>query len=241
MRHEFDERENGKGSHFHYPSLWSPGRSTVVYVEDVAIGITIFEVTEEVEVRREGDKYVRVVDQPTAKRSRQHYVRAWTHTEYMPSGRFCIQAYSPYRNTEWALQWREAKPGELIFRLSNIERTLRQAATTIAQLADAAKKKAELERQRWHEECERWRVEEMKRRQALAITESTAELKATIQAWGEARLTASFLDEIEKSIVDLDDHTRNEVSARLIQARQLLGETSPLRLFMAWRPPEEHP
>ena len=48
-RAEVDERENTKPLR-HYSDLWSPYRSTVVYIQDVVIGLTIFEISEQIEV-----------------------------------------------------------------------------------------------------------------------------------------------------------------------------------------------
>lgn len=53
-RHSFDEREHG-GPQRHYSNLWGPVRPTVLFIGTVAIGLTIFEMSEEVEVMI-GDK-----------------------------------------------------------------------------------------------------------------------------------------------------------------------------------------
>lgn len=51
------------------PNDWRPHRPTVAYVGDVQIGLTLFELTEHVRVRRTGaDRYVRI----RARSDRQH-------------------------------------------------------------------------------------------------------------------------------------------------------------------------
>ena len=56
-RAEFDERENTKPPR-NYSDLWSPYRSTVVYIQDVVIGLTVFEISEEVEVGYVNGEYI---------------------------------------------------------------------------------------------------------------------------------------------------------------------------------------
>ena len=49
-----------------YNNLWSPWRCTVVYIGTVAIGLTIIEMSEEVEVRYVNGKYIREQDYVSA-------------------------------------------------------------------------------------------------------------------------------------------------------------------------------
>ena len=67
-----DEHEvprKNRDDHY-YNRLWSPCRCTVVYVGTVAIGLTIIEMAEEVEVRYVDGKYIREQDYVPPKRSR---------------------------------------------------------------------------------------------------------------------------------------------------------------------------
>jgi hypothetical protein len=56
-REEVDPREKEEKTQY-YHSLWRPLRSTVVYVGTVAIGLTMFELSESVEVRWVDGRYV---------------------------------------------------------------------------------------------------------------------------------------------------------------------------------------
>lgn len=58
QRPEVDERSEG-GQQRYSHGRWGPDRATVVYVGTVAIGLTLFELSEEVEVRYVDGKYVR--------------------------------------------------------------------------------------------------------------------------------------------------------------------------------------
>ncbi len=149
-RKEVDPREKEEKTQY-YPSLWSPLRSTVVYVGTVAIGLTMFEIAESVEVRWVDGKYVPISKLPVTRRNRYAHTSSWTHTRDLPSGRLCVQAYSPYRGTDWHRQWRESKAGDFPAKFTTITRELEREAATIAKLVEEAEHRAELERQRWKE------------------------------------------------------------------------------------------
>ena len=94
-RAKVDERENpGKGHH--HNDLWSPMRCTVVYIGTVAIGLTVIEMSEEAEARYMNGEYVRLTDYVPKRRGRYAQDYGWTNTHDFPTGRLCLQAYSPY-------------------------------------------------------------------------------------------------------------------------------------------------
>ncbi|HED8776999.1 TPA: hypothetical protein R6G39_004948, partial [Pseudomonas aeruginosa] len=58
-RASVEEREKpGKTVNNRYPSLWHPSKATVVFVGSVAIGLTLFEMTEELEARYVDGEYI---------------------------------------------------------------------------------------------------------------------------------------------------------------------------------------
>ena len=76
-REEVDEREEPHRNRG-YNNLWSPWRSTVVYIGTVAIGLTVIEMSEEVEVRYVNGKFVREEDYVPPKRGRYTPDNTWT-------------------------------------------------------------------------------------------------------------------------------------------------------------------
>ena len=64
-RADFDEREESRSIN-HFPRLWQPYRSTVVFIGTVAIGLTLFEMSEEV-----GDSCIKRAITPKS------YDRSW--------------------------------------------------------------------------------------------------------------------------------------------------------------------
>jgi hypothetical protein len=76
--HEDVKRNRG------YNNLWSPQRCTVVYIGTVAIGLTIIEMSEEVEVRYVNGEYVRERDYAPPRRGRHALNDTWTTTKDFP-------------------------------------------------------------------------------------------------------------------------------------------------------------
>jgi len=79
--------------HYHRPSInpenersrvygptdpWYPARPTVAFVANAAFGLTLYELTEEVEVRYVNGKYVPVSDLPPSRRLMTDSFHSWT-------------------------------------------------------------------------------------------------------------------------------------------------------------------
>jgi hypothetical protein len=103
-----DEREKARGGN-HNSYLWSPSRPTLVFIGNVAIGLTVYEMTEYVEVRHIDGEYIKITDLTPQQLKKAARSYSWTSTQDMPSGRICIQASSPYPGTQWTKQWQEKK------------------------------------------------------------------------------------------------------------------------------------
>ncbi len=93
-----DVRENpGKTPEHRYPSLWAPSKPTVVFIGTVAIGLTLFALTETKEARRVDGKYL-PLDQAERHRPRYGWPQwTWTAQHAFATGRFCLQAILPIR------------------------------------------------------------------------------------------------------------------------------------------------
>ena len=209
----------------------------MVFVGTVAIGLTIFESSEQVEVRLVDGKYVRV-DEPPAPR-RRHYSDYWTTQRDLRSGRLCLRAYSPYNGASWERFWRESKAGELPGKFRAVARELEREAPVIAKLVEEAHARFEAERQRLDEQFRRWRREEAERRRAQDIKESRDELLAIVEAWSLANRIEAFFQDAGLRAAELGEEERAEVLERLRRARDLLGGTDALGRFRSWKAPVE--
>jgi hypothetical protein len=236
-RYAVDERVKG-GRDRHYSDLWGPARNTIVTIGTVLIGLTIFEMSENVEVKYQDGKYVRVSDLP-ARKPRRHESYSWTSMHDLPSGRLCVQAYSPYHRADWKRQWRETKAGDFPGKLSAIVKELKREAAIIAQLVEEGERKAEIERQEWEAKQIIWRREEEERRRIKAIKDSREELSEIIKGWAKAKRIEEFFAAAERGAADLGDDEKAMILERLKLAREMVGSTDALLWLRSWKAPDE--
>jgi hypothetical protein len=236
-RYSVDEREK-RGRDRNYSELWSPSRDTIVSIGTVLIGLTIFEMSENVEVKYQDGKYTRVSDLPV-KKPKRHESYSWTSMHDLPSGRLCIQAYSPYHRADWKRQWRETKVGDFPGKLLAIVKELKREAATIAQLVEEGERKAEIERKEWEAKQVIWRREEEERRRIKAIKDSREELSEIIKAWAKAKRIEDFFDDVERRVANMEEEQKAAVLERLELARRMIDSTDALEWLAAWKTPEE--
>jgi hypothetical protein len=221
----------------HYSDVWSPCQPTLLFVGTVAIGLTIFEMSEEIEVRNVNGKYIPVDHLPASKHKYGSY--SWTSKQDIPSGRFCLQAYSPYRNTEWQQQWRESKSVNLERLFKTIISTLEQQSSQIVGLVNEEARLVEIQRQKRELEWQKWKIEEAERKRVRDIKESKSDLLAIIEAWAEAKRIESFFEDAESRTSALDHEEYGAIHNRLAEARELLGGIDALERFKSWKTPKE--
>jgi hypothetical protein len=220
---------------------WHPKRKTVVYIGPVALGLTVYESTEEVEVTYAWNRpvrYVRVSESPPKARPK------WMGAEpsikrHMPSGRLAVRAYSPYGSVSWEERWLEDKVGGLSRKITTIVRDLESVVPTIAERRAEEERKAEIERERWEAECRERERREQERRRVEAIKESREELFAIVKAWATADRIERFFDDAERRASVLNSDDRAALLDRIGQARRLLGGTDALARLQQWKAPGE--
>lgn len=237
-RAEVDEHEVPPKNPKHN-NLWSPGRCSVVYIGTVAIGLTIIEMSEEVEVRYIDGKYIREQDYIPARRGRYAFDHSWTTKKDFSTGRLCLQAYSPYPRTKWVNHWRETRNHDLGSQIKGIVKELERAAVIIARLAEEGERQAELERRQWEAQQEQWRREEAERRAERALKDSREDLLRIINGWAESNRIEQFFLDAERRAATLTDSERLKILERLKRARLLVGSADTLDHFMTWRSPDE--
>lgn len=234
-RPDVDERlKPGQARYF---GSWRPARPTVVFIGTVAVGLTLFELSEEVEMEYRDGKYSRVSLLPASKR--RVPPPAWTTKRDMPTGRLCLRASSPYPRAAWERQWCEAKPGDLVRQLPRIVRELEREAATIAKLVEEGERQAELERQRHEAELEQWRREEAERRRVQNLKASREQLISIIDGWAEAKRVEEFFEDAERRSAVLPEADRGGFLERLSRARSLLGGVDAVQRFQSWKAPDE--
>lgn len=185
-RARIDERESASTprEYWQHSGLWSPYRPTVVYVESVAIGLSVVEMSENVTLRNVNGKYIRESEY-NPPRNRYHVYHSWTTSRDLPSGRMRIVAYSPYSRVDWSAQWQETKSASLRSQIRTIVDAIEAAAPELVAKLEEAEREAEIRRQEWLEQEERRRREEDRRRIEQSIADSNTELRQVIDRWSD--------------------------------------------------------
>lgn len=224
---------------YDFNNLWCPYRCTVVYVGTVAIGLTIIEMVEEVEVRYVDGKYIREKDYVPSKRRGYGFDRGWKTKKDFSTGRLRLQAYSPYPRAEWVYRWQETNNRDLVSQTKAIVKELERATVEIARLVEEGERQAEIERREWEAQQEERRREEAERRAAEALKKSKEELLQIIAGWAEANRIEQFFQDAERRAAKLSGDKKLKMLERLKLARKLVGSVDALDHFMAWRSPDE--
>jgi len=235
-RYELDER-NTPNNDSRYINHWSPMRITVAYINTVAIGFTIYEISEKVEVIYHNGEYIPVRDLNTS--ARMKHDLSWTTHNDLPSGKFCIQAYSPYPNTTWMKQWRISSKKDLKRQVNKIIKQLEQDVTEVYDLVIEEERLAEIRQKEWELSKLKWEKEEQERKRLKAINESTEELMNIISEWDEVQRIQSFFSQIEEQLDKLSLNEQAKIKERLEKARSLVGGHTPLQHLRSWLSPDE--
>jgi hypothetical protein len=240
-REEVDEHEipRRKPNDNYYSRLWSPGRVTVVYVGTVPIGVTIIELSEEAEARYVKGEYVRVDQETPVKRSRYANDYTWTTKKDYPTGRLCLQAYSPDWRGKWTQQWRETKDRDLTSKIRSIVKELMDAAPVIAGLIEEGERKAEIQRKQWEEERKEYTRQQAIERAAKVRRDSTDDLLGIVAGWAQAKRIEEFFADAEARLDGFDSSGKEQIRLRLNLARELLGGVDSMARFLRWKAPNE--
>lgn len=235
IRQPVDHRED-PGKRYTHESYWWPHRPTVVHIGSVVFGVTIYEVSEYVQVKRVDEKYVRSDSLPVKTRAFATY-REWVHSMDMPSGRLCLQVYSPYYQVEWVKRWVEDEPGQLIGKIPGILKLLIAETPGIAVRVQEAAEQSRLESQKRKLEWEAYEKRETEKRRLKVIHDARDGLEAVIKAWARIKGIQAFFDDIERLAEQLGHEEAAAILARLAKAKALIGEQDALKHFEAWVPP----
>ena len=219
-----------------YDEHWRPGRQTILDIGDVAVGLTIFEYSEELEAISEGGKHIPLA---TLSSRKARYQDRWTTTHDFPAGRFCLRAYSPYQGTSWTHHW-DFKNGQDMSKFGHkVAKELADQTKAITAQVKKAKEEAEMAHKQWEEQSRKWKIEEIRRQQEKAFKESHEELLQLIDKWGEIKRIESFFKEIEVAAAVLPEEAQSEALERITKARELVGYPNALQGLFQWQSPEE--
>lgn len=239
QRGEIDQREVPRPNHY-VRSTWSPDRSTLVYVDGVPIGLTMFEMSEAVEMMYVGNsKYVPVRDLTAEQQRRFKEPHYWKSTRDLPPGRLALKAYSTFGRVKWSKRWQETKAERFSSMVSGIIQELEAAAPDLAAKQLHEEKLAEEQRLKWIEERRLAEIEAERQRRLKAEQDARQDLFKAIAAWEQARSVHDYFDAVEREICGLPEAERSQLLERLQEARSLIGPVDGLAELMQWKAPQE--
>jgi hypothetical protein len=222
-----------------YDRRWSPYRPTVAYVDSLAFGLAIVEMTESIAMRYVNGKYIRESDYAPPKASGRHVDHTWTTCRDLPSGRLRLLVYSPYRGVSWSTSFQESKARSLTSDIPQIVKAIENATVAVAGKLREAERQAEIWRQERLAEEEQRRQEEDRRRAAQSIKDSRDQLEQVIQSWAKVVSLEQFFQGVEDRAQSLPEAERQAVRERLRLAREFVGMQDPLDFFRGWKTPLE--
>tara|TARA_R110002074_G_scaffold373069_1_gene548747 strand:+ start:33271 stop:34563 length:1293 start_codon:yes stop_codon:yes gene_type:complete len=216
---------------------WSPDRRTIVYVGGVPIGLTILELSKTIEARYVNGEYLPLSDPRAIKESRDIY--SWTTSHTFPSGKFCVQAFSPYYGTSWSTYWEVPSDRSIKTLGHKIAKELNQHAAVISELQLEAKRKDEQRRIEYKEHQKQYRAEQAILKKQKSEEESRQELLSIIEKWSESKKIEAFINAIQAEISLASPENQSVLRERLNLAKQSLSSTNALEALANWSSPDE--
>ena len=223
--------------------IWSPGRPTLVFIDEVAIGLSIYEQTVEKEMVDLDGQYLSVKEARKIKpglwnrKTGKFYRRS---LQRIPSKRLCLRAYSPYPRVGWEHTWTENKVS-LLKQFDDIISSLVGRAESLALEVEKADLQAAEERARW--EAERVMASLQHERSLIiqAREESRKNLLKIIEAWSHQKKLQEFFDEISTRSLDMNGEARAKLLAKVREAKDLLTSQDSAESLMLWEAPPPKP
>ncbi|MCF7532054.1 hypothetical protein [Pseudomonas petrae] len=222
---------------------WGPALPTLVFIDEIAIGLTIYEQTVDKEMVYLDGKYVPVHEARKLKPGLWDGIRKNRYmvtTGQAPSKRLCLRAYSPYYLVEWTQTWTEHS-ASLVKQIEDIVQSLIARSQSLAVELAEANRAAAVERARW--EAERVIAKATAERLAILKQREAAlkELLNTIDSWSAGRRAEAFFDDIIARSTDMEAEARRAILARVEDAKDLLQSPDSLEALMAWISPPAAP
>ncbi|HEX4341311.1 MAG TPA: hypothetical protein VH062_35625 [Polyangiaceae bacterium] len=221
---EFDHRVPVGRSNGFQSRAWQAAPKTLVFVGGVAIGLSLFEIAEEVEVVWSDGRYVRAPKTRAAERRRLEPSR--THRQNLPSGKFGLLAYSPYGVT-WSRYWHETERNTFSELHDGITGELERAAPEIVRLTEQARREHEERQRKWETERRENERKEAERRRLEAEERRRKDMQSTIERWRNARDIRAYVADVKRLVAEegLSIVEGGDVDNELRWALALLPET----------------
>lgn len=225
---------------------WRPRRATLVFVGEIAVGLTLVELNEEMPAQHLWDQklWVRDTRKYPAAHERDARIAALMMDRplrhWLPSERLRLRAYSPYPMTEWTQDWTDDE-SKVEKQIDPIIAGIATGAERLPALLLRARREHEEHCRRLEEQRREWELREARERYERATAASSEALLKLVRDWSEAEAIRGFLEAVETGLADADPRTREVLAAKLARAREMLGSPRAVDWLAAWTPPPRSP
>ncbi|MGE0790093.1 MAG: hypothetical protein AB7S26_30750 [Sandaracinaceae bacterium] len=223
-------------------SRWRPRRATVAFVGEVAVGLTLVELNEEMPAKHLWEENLWVRDTDKAPKQRDARLarllpplRAW-----LPNHRLRLRAYSPYPMTTWSHEWHDGD-AKLETQVQAIVTGVEVGAQTLPPLIARARLEYDERCRKLEEERRAWEARQAREAYERATKTSHQGLLALVRDWSQAEDIRRFLAAAEADLADAPPADREVLAAKLALARDMLGSPRSLDWLAAWTEPPAAP
>jgi hypothetical protein len=204
----------------------------------LAFGLTLVEMSDEVEFLYMDGEYVRLGKVPKNVVQRPGPLNG-RRTKDVPNGRFSLRVYSPYHEAAWERRWDEGRKHELRGKLDEICAEIEREAPKLVKLVEEGEERQRRLDEQHREEMRKWQKEQEERRQAQALKDSRDQLLAIVDAWALASRIEAFFENASRGTETLPGEERDTMRTRLDHTLRMFGGVDALNHFRSWRTPEE--
>lgn len=229
-------------SRWHDRPRWRPRRATLVFVGEVAVGLTLVELNEEMPARRLWDEKLwvrdtrKVLSERDARLAGLHLpLRTW-----LPNDRLRLRAYSPYPMTSWSQDWLDGDE-KLETQIDAIVAGVESGAEALPALIVSARREYDEHCRKLEEERRAWETREAREAYERATTASHEALLKMVRDWSQAEAIRRFLEAAEADLVHVTPTAREALAAKLARAREMLGSPRSIDWLATWTPPPRGP
>ncbi len=219
-----------------HDNFWSPARNTVFFLNELKVGITIFEITESIPMVYVDGKYVREVDFISSpKTKRQH---TWVSNRDLPCGRFGVKLYASHYDQHWAKIWKERRCGEFVKNIKSITTDFLSNYEEIAKVIALGKTRAEAARIRSEETHRLMVIQREQERIAKSVSSSREALVNLRNRFEEHSRWSQFFLHIGELGKNLPPESINHLNDQIAEMKRLLGPNLSIEDILDWNPPK---
>lgn len=217
-------------------NFWSPARNTVFYLNDLRVGVTIFELTESIPMVYIDGKYVREADFISSPKSKRQH--SWLSKHDIPCGRFGVQLYASHYDQHWVKVWKERRSGEFVKSIKSITTDFLSNYDEIARVIALGKARFEAERVRYEEMHRLMAIQREQERYAKSVHDSHEALINLRNKFEENNRWSAFFSHVIELGKGLSPDGMNMLNDQIAEMKKLVVSNISIEDILHWSPPK---